>query len=250
MALLLTLWLAAVQANANESPLIAVASSLRQVWPALMHEYRELDAATPRVTFGSSGNLARQILQGAPFDLFLSADDTYPQWLIENGVTDHTPVTYAYGLLAWVTQPDSTLAVWLNTTEKTPDALPAQLTRLSIANPAFAPYGIAAKEILDAYPESANLAFTLGENAVQALQFALSGASDGGIVPLSLVSNAARAQLPPLQFKRIDPTRHNPLVHTMILLTEKSGGEKALFDFLLSETAQRILAQNGFEATR
>jgi len=148
---LLLLLLGTGHAHADNTPLVAVASSLRHVWPHLMSEYQ--NPQTPRVTFGSSGNLARQITQGAPFELLLSADETYPAWLVDNKTTDRTPVVYAKGRLAWIAPAGSNLAqslVQANSTDDATFVIPDNVTKIAIANPAFAPYGRAAKAALNA----------------------------------------------------------------------------------------------------
>ena len=256
--------LSASQSLANDAPLVAAASSLRQVWPLLMQAYSP--ATRPRVTFGSSGNLTRQIIQSAPFELLLSANQNYPEMLLSRGIAKAKPVTYTVGALAWVALDNSDLAQSLallplpiSPTSKQAEAeksdteiafLASKPIQLAIANPAFAPYGQAAKQVLDAHGigDLENLELTIGENAAQALQFALSGAVDGGIVPLSLVSGAARKKLPPIVVAEIAVSLHQPLTHTMILIEPPSVGAQSLFDFLLSEPAQRIFAQNGFRA--
>lgn len=263
LALLLSI-LTVTQSLANDAPLVAAASSLRQVWPLLMQAYSP--ATQPRVTFGSSGNLSRQIIQSAPFELFLSADLAYPEQLYARGISIDKPEPYTNGALAWVALEGTALAQWLNgTTTKPIEANPfstatelqevnpfssTHTVKLAVANPAFAPYGRAAKQALDATTGNSTrtLKFTLGENAAQALQFALSGATDGGIVPLSLVSGVALEQLPPIVVGEISATLHQPLTHSMVLINKSSFSSQSLYKFLLSEPAQSIFKRNGFRA--
>lgn len=238
--------------SASDAPLVAAASSLRHVWPLLMQDYAA--EPKPRITFGSSGNLSRQISQSAPFELFLSADQTYPENLHQRGLSLDKPVPYAIGALAWVALEKSVLADWIQSEfEATSGTVPfvsAQQRTLAIANPAFAPYGIAADQVLKEYNLNAHprLKLTLGENAAQTLQFALSGATDGGIVPLSLVSGAARSQLPPLVVGEVATTLHEPLIHTMVLINQPSAAAQSLYHYLLSNSAKTIFIQNGFRA--
>ncbi len=250
----LALWLLLLctgPSRADDTPLVAVASSLRVVWPLLMDAYQP--AKQPRVTFGSSGNLARQIVQGAPFSLLLSADQSYTQFLFDQGVANQAPITYVQGKLAWVALPNTPLANMLESVELDAEDIPIygkHINRLAMANPAFAPYGRAAKEVLSQYQQTEHIKFTLGENAAQALQFALSGANDGGIVPLSLVSTEARAKLPTIVVREIDATQHQAIVHSMVSIGELSNSGKALFEFMLSKSAQRIFERNGFKSIK
>ena len=219
MALLL-LWLSTGHANNDNAPLVAVASSLRHVWPHLMIKYQ--NPVKPRVTFGSSGNLARQITQGAPFELLLAADESFPAWLVENKTTDQPPVIYTQGRLAWVAPIGTSLAKSLlhaNSTKETSVILPNDVTKIAIANPEFAPYGRAAKSVLDSINGGKSLTLVTGENAAQALQFALSGASAGGIVPLALVSETARGKLPDMVVTEVPQTLHKPMTVSYTHLT-------------------------------
>ncbi|MBX2837305.1 MAG: molybdate ABC transporter substrate-binding protein [Gammaproteobacteria bacterium] len=246
MALLL-LWLGTGHANNDDAPLVAVASSLRHVWPHLMIKYQ--NPVKPRVTFGSSGNLARQITQGAPFELLLSADESFPAWLVENKTTGHSPVIYTQGKLAWVAPIGSSLAKSLlkaNSNEEASLKLPDDVTRIAIANPAFAPYGRAAKAVLNSINRGKSVTLVTGENAAQTLQFALSGASAGGIVPMALVSETAREKLPAMVVTEIQETLHEPVMHAMVLIDQSSTATKTLFDFLLSHTAQSVFMEHGF----
>lgn len=251
LAFLLT-FLATNSGLANDAPLVAAASSLRQVWPLLMQAYSP--AEKPRATFGSSGNLTRQVLQGAPFELLLSADLAYTEALHSKGKSREIPVPYATGALAWVALPESPVAQWLqrpSIAEGVSTPFPFDnTTKLATPNPAFAPYGRAAAQVLDAngITSASNIKLALGENAAQALQFALSGATAGGIVPLSLVSGVAKEQLPTIVVREIDASLHDPLIHGMVLIKNPTPNAQQLFNFLLSDQAQRIFEQNGFRA--
>ncbi len=249
------------QTVAKRAAPIAIASSLRQVWPLLMDQY--LGEIKPPASFGSSGNLARQIKQGAPFALFLSASEPLaasvaalePQAQSQSqGVAEATSnkrtqlQLFATGKLVWVALKSSPLENWLSADRESP--LPIQdINRIAIANPRFAPYGVAANEVLASYGISVgnDLQLTLGESAAQALQFSLSGASDGGIVPLSLLSNAVIESLPPLTIKAVDTHRYTPVKHIAVLTHNADAATIALMDFLLSDTAQGILSANGFD---
>jgi len=248
---LLLLWLSTGCVLADNKPLVAVAASLRHVWPHLMSVYPH--SQKPRVTFGSSGNLARQISQGAPFELLLSADESFPTLLVENKTTKHSPVVYAQGRLAWIAPADSILAkslAQLKSTNQVTFAIPDGVNRIAIANPAFAPYGRAAKSVLNAIDGGASVSLAVGENASQALQFALSGASEGGIVPLALVSDTAKLKLPDLVVAEVPATLHEPVIHAMVLIGQPSEPTKTLFDFLVSDVAQAVFVEHGFMAAQ
>jgi len=234
---LLFLILSSGTTSANDTALIAAASSLRHVWPTLLDQ---LPAdQTPRITFGSSGNLARQIAQGAPFDVLLSADESYPAWLNETGITNQQPITYAIGQLAWVARTDSPWAQVLS------DALAnetrivniADVKKLAIANPAFAPYGKAAQTVLNQLDNAKELSLTLG-------------AVDGGIVPLALVTEQAQQKLPSIVVLPIPMNQHAPVVHSMVLTNDASNASREIVEFLQTDIARTVFEQHGFSVVR
>lgn len=244
----------AAKANTNSeqlaqtpAPPVAVASSLRYSWPALMDAYSA--GGSIRVTFGSSGNLARQIIQGAPFGLLLSADKAFVDQVKAAGRSYGQIKPYAIGSLSWVAPKNSKLADWLQRTNvETP--FPSSVATLSIANPRHAPYGKAAKSVLNTFNQERiqSIKLTLGENAAQALQFAISGATDGGIVPTALLSNDVLSNLPNLVTRAVEPHRYEPVEHVMVLVGKPTKAMEILFDFLQSDTAKNVLAQHGFNS--
>ena len=230
---------------AQRAPLIAVTASLRQVWPALMHEYASGGEIRP--SFGSSGNLLRQIKHGAPYELFLSANEDYVQALELAGLTAGQSHIYATGKLAWLAPAKSKIAPWLQPNAASEACLP-DISTLAIANPAFAPYGQAAKEVLVAMSLWQRLSgsLLLGESAAQAVQFSLSGATDGGIVPLPLLYQWRNSR--DVVVKPIDSALHQPINHKLTLLRNASEDSEKLVEYLLSDKAQAIFKEYGFEA--
>lgn len=231
------------QSDATGEVLIAAASDLRYALDDVLDrvEQRHPDLR-PRVTYGSSGQFLQQIESGAPFDLYLSADLSYPQSLVDSG---RAPVdelfTYAIGrLVLWVPE-GSEIPV-----EQGLDVLldPA-ITTIAIANPDHAPYGRAAVQALaSAGIESAvQDRFVIGENIAQAAEFVASGNADAGIVALSLVL------ADPL--KNVGSWSHipNDMFPTMeqggVVLTD-SKGARTVRDMLLDDEGQAILSRYGF----
>jgi molybdate transport system substrate-binding protein len=228
------------------TPVIAAASDLKfaldEVLAAFLHD---TDIAV-RVTYGSSGNFARQIAQGAPYDLFLSADETYVLQLANRGLTRGGGVPYAIGRIVVYAANDSPLV---------PDPALAHLAqrlrdgssgRISIANPEHAPYGRAAEQALRALGlwDSVAPRLVLGENVAQAAQFAASGNADGGIIAYSL------ALAPPLRtqgrFALLPERLHSPLRQRMVLTAHASRGAQQLYEYLQAPAARAILERYGF----
>ena len=247
LALLLVL---ASPAAAGDPPLVAAAASLRHVFPALARAWADRGGAPPEVSFASSGNLYRQIVQGAPFELFLSADEEQALKLVAAGRTDGEGAVYGMGRLALLVPRHSRLALDATLEDLGHALADGRLRRLAIANPAHAPYGRAAREALvrTGLWERLGDRLLLAENAAQAVQFALTRAADGGLVPRALalsgrVSDEAR-------HVRLDAAMHRPIAQHMVLLAPAGTQARALFRFLTGPQARGIFVRFGFGAPR
>jgi molybdate transport system substrate-binding protein len=164
---------------------VAAASDLTFVLDELGRNFQSATGNRVRATFGSSGNFVNQIENGAPFDVFLSADLDYPRRLVDAGLADPDSLTvYATGeLVLWA--PRTSLVA------KGMDALrDPSVRRIAIANPEHAPYGRAAVAALkhDRLYDRVKDKLVLGENVSQAAQFTESGNAEVGIVPASLIA--------------------------------------------------------------
>jgi molybdate transport system substrate-binding protein len=190
----LCIWLAAALVlTACASPTAAVtpgplvvsaASSLIPAFEEIGARYEQETGRTVTFNFAASGQLAQQIDQGAPVDLFVSANTGYVQDLAAKGrVLPDTVQIYARGRLVLWTRSDSSLNV-----ETVEDLLKPEVRRVAIANPEHAPYGVAARQALQTAGvwEAVQPKLVLGENVRQALQYAETGNVDAALVPLSL----------------------------------------------------------------
>jgi molybdate transport system substrate-binding protein len=227
-------------AGAAETSLrIAAASNLQVVVDPLQAAF---ERAHPGVqlafSFGSSGNLVAQIRHGAPFDVLLSADLTYPATLVKSGHAATGSVeTFAYGQLMLWPRPD---------TENWPALLrSASVRRIAIAQPDTAPFGIAARQALRA----ANLwavverRIIYGENVAQTLHFAESGNVDYAFVAASLL--VGRPQLGAGLPIALPPTA---LAHGVVVITGRPHLDTAarFVAWLRDDAAQEILAEHGY----
>ena len=243
----------APSAHADSHPPVAVASSLRAAWPALEAAWRRsLPTVGARPTFGASRTLARQIRRGAPFELLLAADAESIDVLPPGRVAPGGARPYALGrLVLLVREPDGTARD--DDAARDPlSALGSRLAsdpsfRIALANPGHAPYGLAARQALDdakLWPiVPARLA--LAENAAQALQFLLAGAVDAAFVPGALLVGGAP---PGTRAHPVEPTRHAPLVHALVVVDGASPAARALADWFVSDAARDALAAAGFDA--
>lgn len=241
-------------AIAAAPPTVAAASDLQFALSEAAERFTAETGRELRLNFGSSGNFRRQIAQGAPFELYLSADEAYVLALHEEGHLENEGVVYAVGRLAWL-QPRGQGSL---PGEEAPliavrEAIDAHAAgegrpRLALANPEHAPYGVAARQALEhagLWEASAPLR-VLGENVSQAARFALSGDARGGLVAWSL------ALAPPIaergEHVLIPESWHAPLVQRMALVEGAGETARAFYAWLQQEEARGILADYGFRA--
>ena len=243
----LALALAALPASAQDGPLIAAASDLRYALPEIADAFAAESGLRLRISFGSSGNLRRQVEQGAPFELFMSADEGYALALVESRHAEDKGALYAEGHIVLFAPTRSTLAVDSNLSGLSEALKAGRVARFAIANPEHAPYGRAAREALAAAGlwEAVRPHLVLGENVAQAAQFALVGGADGAILPLSLAG--AGAMKGQGRFALIPAARHAPLLQRMVLIKGASEGARRFYRHMQSPAALAILARHGFQ---
>lgn len=231
----------------TEAPPVAVAANLRFAMPELIEAFRETHGASVRPSYGSSGNLRRQITQNAPYELFLSADEGYVQALDEGDHTRDAGKRYARGRIAIVVGDEAPAGLTDGSLEALRERLRSgELGRFAIANPDHAPYGRAARQALEnaGLWQAIQSHLLVGENVAQASRFALSGEADGGIVALSLATADTVAKRS--RFDPIPADAHEPLHQRMVLLTGASDTAEAFYAFMTSERARAILSEHGF----
>jgi molybdate transport system substrate-binding protein len=195
---------------------VAAASDLQFALPAVVAQFEKDTGQTVRVTFGSSGNFFAQMQNGAPFDVFLSADIDYPRRLERAGVAERGGLyEYATGRLVLWTRSDSGIDVRRGLTV----LADARVRRIAIANPEHAPYGRAAVAALrhEGLYDQVRGKFILGENISQTAQFAQSGSADVGVIALAL------ALAPALKnsgtYFEIPETLHPPIEQAAVVLS-------------------------------
>jgi len=227
-------------------PLIAGASDLQFAIAEIATKFRADTGQEVRLSFGSSGNITRQIEQGSPAEMFLSADEAFIFRLAEGGHTRDRGELYAIGRIVLFTPPGSPIAT-TGGMEAIRAALAAgSITRFAIANPEHAPYGRAAQQALRSAElwDSLSPRLVLGENVSQAAQFALAGGSQGGIVAYSLVV------APALQgrgaYTLLPDTLHEPLRQRMVLTRRAGPVAAAFYDYMQQPPAREIMRRYGF----
>ena len=224
---------------------IAAASNLNFAFREIATEYEKASGDQVRLTFGSSGNFYAQIQNGAPFDLFFSADIEYPKKLEDAGLTvPGSLYQYAIGRIVLWTGHESRIDV-----TKGIEALrEPTIKKVAIANPKHAPYGraaVAAMEYFKVYDQVKDK-LVLGENISQAAQFIESGACDIGIIALSLAVTPAMKSKG--MFWEIPAGAHQPLEQAVVILKSSKQQESAkqFVAYIKGVQGQEIMKRNGF----
>ena len=217
---------------------IAVSANFATSIKALVNEFKKTHPFTEQISVASTGVLYQQIRHGAPFDIFLAADLRRPQLLEEQGlIHEKYRKTYAIGQLAlWSATSDEAIKL---------DDLKTYKGRIAAAGPHIAPYGLAAKETLISLNLWAKYhqQLIVGNNINQTYQQILSGAVKYGFISYSQLLNSKVGQ-----GVLIDTSLHHTLEQQMVVLKHAENISLAaqFFEFLLSNTAQKIITETGY----
>lgn len=242
LLLLLVISLACRGTRAPETPqlTVAAASDLITAFEEIGRDFEARDKIKPVFVFGSTGLLTRQIENGAPFDVFAAANESYIDQLQQKGLTvEGTKTIYGRGRITMWTMAESTLKL-----EKIEDLASPDVHRVAIANPDHAPYGMAAREALETAGiwQTVQPKLVYGDNIRQTLQFAETGNVEVAIVAVSLsAQNKGRCVL-------IPETLHKPLLQAMTVIkgTTNEDAARSFTDFVTGSQGREILAKYGF----
>jgi molybdate transport system substrate-binding protein len=225
---------------------VAAAADMSAALPELVAAYSKNSGQTVKLSFGASGNLTNQIRNGAPFDIFFSADEQYPQQLIGEGLaTKETLYRYAFGrLVLWVPN-DSPLDLSKLGIKA---LLEPSVKKIAIGNPATAPYGRAAEAALKHFGiyDQVSSRFVVGENISQAAQFVESGNAQAGLIALShalapAMKDKGRYWTVPLDSY---PTLNQAAV--ILSKSKQSDAARKFLEFLHGSEATSLLSRYGF----
>ena len=228
------------------APVIAAASDLQFALVEVAEAFQATSGKSVKLTFGSSGNFARQIRQNAPFEVFFSADENYVQDLARDGFMRDAGTLYAIGRIVLLVPNGSALKLDPTLADLAAALGDGRLKKFAIANPEHAPYGRAAEQALrhaglwDAIRDR----LVLGENVSQAAQFATSGNAQGGIVAQSLALSPKVAALG--GHVLIPAEWHAPLRQRMGLARTAGPVAEQFYAFASSPAARTILRKYGF----
>jgi molybdate transport system substrate-binding protein len=248
LAALTAFLLASSPARAQaDAPVVAAASDLQFALGEIAAAFTADTGMAVRLSMGSTGNVARQIREGAPFEIFMAADEQFVADLHAQGLTRDAGDLYALGRIVVMTPNGSSLVP-----DEALDNLAAllaagQVSRFAIASPDHAPYGMRAREALIARGLWDDLQpfLVLGENVSQAAQFALSGNAEGGIIAysLALAPEVARRGTHAL----IPEAWHEPLRQRMALLDGAGPVAEAFYAYMQEPAARAIMERYGFD---
>jgi molybdate transport system substrate-binding protein len=247
LSVLMSLLLLSKAAVATEDvPAIAAASSIKFALDDVAKQFNQDTGGKVRITYGSSGNFVAQIKHGAPFEIFLSADERYTNQLASAGQTQGKGIVYAVGKLALAAPKTSPLVLDENLDGLKQLMDTQALKRFAIANPDHAPYGERAKEALQNLGlwQKIQPQLIFGENVSQAAQFALSGSTQGGLIALSLAS--AERFKSRANYVVIPQSLYSPLKQRMVLTLKAGQTANEFYHYIQTDKAQHIFAEYGF----
>jgi molybdate transport system substrate-binding protein len=237
---------APLRGEARDVPTVVAAADLQFALTDVASAFREETGLDVEISFGSSGNFYRQIQQGAPFEIYFSADEQYPLDLAAKGFARDEGVLYAIGRIVIIAPHGSSLTADAELADLGAALADGRIERFAIANPAHAPYGRGAEESLRhaGLWEGVRDKLVFGENVSQAAQFAMSGSAQGGIIAYSLaLSPRVSAQG---NFALIPEDWHTPLRQRMVLLRGAGETAERFYSYAQAPRARTILSHYGF----
>lgn len=236
---------ATAPSRAQNVPVVAAASDLQFALTEVAEAFTKETQREVALTFGSSGNFFRQIQQGGPFQMFLSADEQFVFDLAEKGFTVDDGTLYAIGRIVIIAPQDSPLKADGLLGDLKAALADGRVGKFAIANPAHAPYGRRAEGALRhaGLWEKIKDRLVLGENVSQATQFATSGATQGGIIAYSLALSPGVSKLG--AFALIPADWHEPLRQRMALIKGAGETARSFYAFMQGPSARAIMRRYG-----
>lgn len=223
---------------------VAVAANAQFVMKALQADFKKKTGIETEIIAGSSGKLTAQIRNGAPYDVFLSADMEFPKALYNEGFGINPPKVYALGSLIVCSTSDFDVKNWRSLLTGT------EINKIAIANPALAPYGKAAKQTLHHYGlwDKISAKIVFGESISQVNTYVSAGAVSLGFTTEAVVYESPDATK--LKWIKIDHKAYGKIQQGMLILAYAKRGNynKAIkfFNYLQSPAARQLFVKNGY----
>ncbi|TWP23780.1 molybdate ABC transporter substrate-binding protein [Apibacter muscae] len=221
---------------------IAAAANLRYVLDEIKEQYtKENPEVQLQMIYGSSGTLTQQILNGAPYNLFLSADTKFPESIVKKGMAEGLPINYCYGRLAmWSSSIEVSKGLSILTSP--------QVKKIAVANPSQAPYGETAVNLLkkfNLYNQIENK-IVWGENINQTAQFASSGNAEVGFIALSLA--LAPQMKEKGQYYVLPENQALPIAQAAVLIKGQENNKQAqtFLNYIVSPKCSSLWEKYGY----
>jgi molybdate transport system substrate-binding protein len=230
----------------QDAPAVAAAADLKFALEQIAANFKTTTGREVKLAFGSSGNFATQLRQGAPFEIFLSADEGFVFQLADAGKTVDRGTLYAEGRLVLFAPKGSTLKPDANFNDLRAALAEGRIQKFAIANPEHAPYGRAAEQALKGQGlwDAIKPKLVLGENVSQAAQFAASGSAQGGIFAYSLALSPAVGALG--TYALLPSDSYAPLRQRMVLIKGAGETARAFYGYVQTPAARVIFRRYGF----
>ena len=238
----------ALQLNAGiafaQSATVAVAANMKDAFAEIAMAFKSTGKPEMRVVYGSSGNFTAQIMNGAPFNLFIAADEYFPMELYKNGKTIDEGSVYAIGKLALITKINSGIVLVDNKAELAKAI--AKANKVAIAKPELAPYGKAAVQYLksEGLWDLAKDKLVYGDNIGVSTTYVVTGAAEIGFTALSLAKSPEVNK--ETNFILLNPKLYEPIRQRMVLMKGASQEAKDLYQFMQGTQAKAILTKYGY----
>lgn len=223
---------------------VAVAANMKDAFAEIVTAFRSTGRPEMKVVYGSSGNFTTQIMNGAPFNLFIAADEHFPLELFKNGKTVDEGAVYAIGKLALVAKTSSGIRL-LDGRAEIAKAI-VRANKVAIAKPELAPYGKAAVEFLKAEGlwDLAKDKFVYGDNIGVATTYVVTGAADIGFTAFSLAKSPEVAK--ETSFLLLNGKLYDPIKQRMVLIKGAPSEAVDLYRFMQGSQAKTILQKYGY----
>ena len=227
-----------------QATFVVVAANMKDAFIEIQNQFQKENKGELKVIYGSSGNFASQIMNGAPFHLFISADEQYPLELFKKGKTVNEGTVYAIGKLALIANKGKGLALD-DSKEKIADAI-KRANKIALAKPELAPYGRASVEYLKASNlwELANSKIVYADNIAMAAMFVTTGSADIGFTALSIAKSPSVTR----QISSVELTDgYQAIKQRMVLIKNPTSDAIRLYEFMQSPKAKEILRSFGYQ---
>jgi molybdate transport system substrate-binding protein len=235
-------------ASFGQTASVAVAANMKDAFAEINAAFKATGKPDLRVVYGSSGNFTAQIMNGAPFNLFISADEQFVQELYKNGKTVDGGKIYAIGKIAMITKNSSGIKL-LNDKAELVNAI-TRANKVAIAKPELAPYGKAAVEYMKAEGlwDLAKGKLVYGDNIGVATMYVSTGAADIGFTALSLAQSTEVAKM--TSYLMVSDKLYEPIRQRMVLIKGAPQEATDLYQFMQTPKAKEILVKYGYAVPR